>query len=75
MSSGVEFDEDSFSYTNKPKYSNIPGSEQSSENEPAMVKLIMKAGLAKSPKVAQGILAGIAIIIFFISYFIYKYFG
>jgi len=84
MSSGVEFEEDSFSYK-KPGQQGQPSFGRASpggyggpgfgaQNEPGMVRFLMRHGLAKSPAVAQGILIGVVIVDLIITYIIVKYF-
>ncbi len=88
MSSGVEFDEDSFNYgrPQQPK----PGSYSSSgssygagpiasglpfsaRNEPAMVRWLMKHHIAKTAATAQGILIGLVIVNIIVTFIVIKY--
>jgi hypothetical protein len=79
MSSGVEFEEDSFSYKPKPRLSggpagSSPGVPASVGNEPKMVQWLMRHGIAKSGTSAQVILIIVVIINIIITYVVIKYF-
>lgn len=82
MSSGVEFEEDKFSYTpRKPSpggFSVSPpitatGTSTINHNDPKMVQWLMKKGFATSPGAAQGILIAVIIINALITYFVISY--
>ena len=85
MSSGVEFDEDSFGYGAKRFPSSkiggvgagLPGNysaNSSAENQPAMVRWLMRKGIVKSPNAAQAILIAIVVINIIITFIVVKYF-
>lgn len=87
MSSGVEFDEDSFGYGTRQRSSGgsagtpgtaFPGAGRdagggSGSNEPKMVQWLMARGWAKSPAVAQGMLVAFIIINLIITFIVIKY--
>lgn len=82
MSSGVEFEEDKFTYTpRKPSTggfsapSSVGGAGTSliNRNDPKMVQWLMRKGFATSPGAAQGILIAVIIINALITYFIISY--
>jgi hypothetical protein len=82
MSSGVEFDEDSFSRPHpqvvQGGYSPAGGAVNSglpfsARNEPAMIRWLMRHHLAKSPAMAQGILIGLIIVNIIITYIVITY--
>jgi hypothetical protein len=88
MSSGVEFDEDKFSYGVKPQSSAgktsggfstpnayAPASYANDASQPRMVRFMIKHGLAKTPKVAQAYLVALVIIDFIAAFILIKYFS
>lgn len=72
MSSGVEFDEDKFSFGSpSPAPGPVPsfsGYGQVSGNEPKMVRWLMSKGIVNSPAAAQRLLVIIMIINFIIAF-------
>jgi hypothetical protein len=70
-SSGVEFEEDKFSYGTKPRGANgVAGGEPSK-----MAQWLMDHGLAKSAKSAQYIMIGVIIACLILTYLVYKMFS
>lgn len=83
MASGVEFEEDKFSYkppsqvqtgfSSRPAFSAPTGQVNINRNDPKMVQWLMRKGLANSPASAQAILLVVIIINLAITYSIIKY--
>jgi len=74
MVQGVEFDEEKSRYARPPS---VPGKPAFSEqdysninNEPKMVRWLMRHGYAKSPTIANVILLIVVVLIVAVSYFI-----
>lgn len=81
MVTGVEFDEDKFSYAprpSKPGMAPAPASynnlQYASSRPSGMAGWLMSHGWAKSEKSAQGIMVGIMAVNFIIMYVVIKYF-
>lgn len=83
MSSSVEFDEDSFGSSSRPRVANPVGSVPNyayqspvgmNSNEPKMVRFLMNHGLVKSPESAQKLLIGLAILNFIVTLAVIKFF-
>ncbi len=82
MASGVEFEEDKFTYTPKRPvlggFSTSPsfgsgGGPTVNHNDPKMVQWLMRKGFATSPASAQAILVVVIIINIAITYFVISY--
>jgi hypothetical protein len=81
MTTGVEFEEDKLSYGN-PSRSRPSGAPTFSgyhqtipaDNEPRMIRWLMKKGIVKSTHMAQGLLVALVIINIIITYVVIKYF-
>lgn len=83
MSSGVEFEEDKFSYSAPRPATTQPtqfrGADPYSgstvnQNDPKMVQWLVRKGFAKSASAAQGVLIAIVIINIVITYIVISYF-
>lgn len=82
MSAGVEFDEDKFSYGNRPKYPSSSsggsvgyasyGNVQSSGS--GMAGWLVRKGWAKSPESAQKMMIALVIINIVVTYIVITYF-
>lgn len=81
MSSGVEFDEDTFGravqaahQSSRPSFSS-QGSfgVNINPNDPKMVQWLMKKGIVKSPGMAQAVLLAVVIINIIITYVVISY--
>ena len=83
MSSGVEFDEDQLKYAPRraaggsfglsntgPGGGYVPGG----STEPKMIQWMMRKGIVKSPRMAQGILFGLVIINLVVTYIVIVYY-
>lgn len=77
MSSNVEFETDKIAYPTRSRVSSgFVGNSNSfgANNEPKMVRWLMKKGIVKSPAAAQVVLITMVIINLIITYIIIKYF-
>ncbi|MFA6601907.1 MAG: hypothetical protein WCT02_03545 [Candidatus Paceibacterota bacterium] len=89
MSSGVEFEEDSFGsttrrpvaqspYSSPPNFPSQPGGSQmyggGNQNVPGLAGWLMRHGVAKSSSSAQTILIGIVVANIIITFIVIKYF-
>jgi hypothetical protein len=86
MSSGVEFDEDSFSYSAKPRvpgsvqgsqpndYGGVPGYNTSNSNPHGMAGFLIRHGLAKSNNSAQIVLVAVVVLNIIITFIVIRYF-
>jgi hypothetical protein len=82
MSSGVEFDEDTFgravqaAHKSAPVYSgggSFGSGVNINPNDPKMVQWLMKKGIVKSPSAAQAVLLAVVVINLIIIYFVITY--
>lgn len=78
MSTGVEFDEDKFSYGGRPKYQAAPGGytayNTGGGQGSGMAGWLVRKGWAKTPAAAQGMLVVLIIVNIIVTYFVITYF-
>ncbi len=76
MSSNVEFETDKIAYPMRSRVSSGSANSGSfgANNEPKMVRWLMKKGIVKSPVAAQVVLIALVIINLIITYIVIKYF-